>query len=109
MVSSDPLRCPTIFFVGFVSGRAISMRAFANALSRMVGRPVVNKTGLDGEFDLDLEYLPDFDVVAATPPPGPARPSLFTALQEQLGLKLEPGRGDVAVLMVDRLEHPTPN
>jgi uncharacterized protein (TIGR03435 family) len=87
-------------------------------LSGLVGRLVEDRTGLGGVFDLDLEFLPD----AATLPAGflpagvqlPAptnanAPSLFTALEEQLGLKLEAVRAPVEVLVIDRVERPTEN
>jgi uncharacterized protein (TIGR03435 family) len=68
-----------------------------------VGRVVVNKTGLDGGYDFTLDYAPD------GADPSDTRPSIFTALEEQLGLKLEPARGPVDVIVVDHIERPTEN
>jgi uncharacterized protein (TIGR03435 family) len=79
-------------------------------LSPIVDRLVLDRTGLAGNFDLDLTWTPD-----QLPPPGipqPANPdgaSIFTALQEQLGFKLEPQRSPVDVLVIDNVEKPTEN
>jgi uncharacterized protein (TIGR03435 family) len=75
----------------------------ANPGSRSVTRVVVNRTGLTGNFDMTLEWTPD---ELSTDTPGG---SIFTALQEQLGLKLVPSRGPVDVLVVDRAERPGPD
>jgi hypothetical protein len=79
-------------------------------LSHIVGSHVVDRTGLPGGFDFDLKWTPnpiappDPDVVSAGD-----GPSIFTALQEQLGLRMERTRGPLDVLVVDRVEYPTPN
>jgi uncharacterized protein (TIGR03435 family) len=65
-----------------------------------VGRVIVDETGLQGAFDFELTFAPDGDPTAA---------SIVTALQEQLGLKLEAGRGPIEVLVVDRATRPTPD
>jgi uncharacterized protein (TIGR03435 family) len=90
----------------------ITMRAFASTLSRMTSRMVQDRTGLDGEFNFTLTWTPD----DFQPPDPLGRPpvsregaSLFTALQEQLGLRLEAGTGPVDVLVVDRVERPSEN
>jgi uncharacterized protein (TIGR03435 family) len=80
-------------------------------------RPIIDKTGLSGSFDIDLEWTPDpaqardtagaaraAAAVAATPG---ERVSIYTALQEQLGLRLQPARAPLEVLVIDRLERPT--
>lgn len=77
----------------------------ASALSLLVGRSVVNRTGLDGLWDIELTFTQETG-------PGTAdldAPSLFTALQEQLGLKLDPERESVDVLVVAHIEPPTDN
>ena len=94
-------------------GRGLTPMQIATAMSRVtgVGRAVVDRTGLTGTFDLDLKWTPE-------PPAGANNqsvalatdaPSLFTAVQEQLGLKLEPARGPVDVQVIDSAERPTPN
>ena len=89
------------------------MTAFASVLwRRLVQRPVFDRTGLSGHFDIDVTYLPELESINGRPasenPSLPAQilgaPSIFTALQEQLGLKLESSRGPVDVLVIDRAE-----
>jgi uncharacterized protein (TIGR03435 family) len=83
----------------------------ARNLSNFTGRMVVDKTGLDGAFDLDLTWTPDQIPQGPLPPGAPAidpnGPSIFTAVQEQLGLKLEAQKGPVELLVIDRAEQPT--
>ncbi len=89
-----------------------SMAALARSMSNQAGRIIVDKTGLTGGFDFDLEFTPDPAAAGAQPPAGPTdanMPSLFTALEEQLGLKLLPQRGPVEMLVIDRVERPTEN
>jgi uncharacterized protein (TIGR03435 family) len=85
-------------------------------LSITARRVVVDRTGLMGNFDIDLKWTPD-QMPSGPPPPGapplpaidPNGPSIFTALQEQLGLKLESQTGPVDVLVIDHVERPTPD
>jgi uncharacterized protein (TIGR03435 family) len=99
-------------------GRVITggttMAAFAQQISRINSRIIHDRTGLQGTFDIDLEFTPDATIYPnGTPPPGaplsPDAPSFFTALEEQLGLRLEAVRAPVEVLVIDRLEPPTEN
>ena len=90
------------------------MTQLADALGGRVGRPVVDSTGLSGRFDLDLAFTPEQMPQEALPPEAPPidpnGPSIFTALQEQLGLRLEAQKSSVEVLVVDSMERkPTPN
>jgi uncharacterized protein (TIGR03435 family) len=90
-----------------------SMAALARILATPVGLIVEDRTGLAGGFDFDLEFDPaDLAGFTAGAPPAPAdvtAPSLFTALEEQLGLKLQAERAPVEVLVIDRVERPTEN
>ena len=91
----------------------ITMTALANALRPYVGREVVDRTGLTGEFDFDLEFSPP-PTTGSTDAGVPVAPlddaaSIFTALQEQLGLKLESTRGPVELMVIDSAERPTEN
>jgi uncharacterized protein (TIGR03435 family) len=81
-------------------------------LGSFADRPIQDHTGLSGAFDIDLVWTPDRSPQrppgASDPPPAdPNSTSLFTALQEQLGLKLESTKGPVDVLVIDHVEHPT--
>jgi uncharacterized protein (TIGR03435 family) len=87
------------FFAG-----GVTLAMLASALSPQVARVVVDRTGLSGFFEADIEFATDALTNAAA-----ERPSLFTALEEQLGLRLEPARGPVEVLVIDRVERLTEN
>jgi uncharacterized protein (TIGR03435 family) len=86
-------------------------------LSRFLGRTVIDKTGLTAKFDITLEWTPDESQIAnmqlppdvKPPPSDPAGPSIFTALQEQLGLKLEAQKGPVDIFVITRAEKPSEN
>jgi uncharacterized protein (TIGR03435 family) len=75
----------------------------------------VDRSGLEGRYDAELKFTPEFippmppGGLAGLPPIDPNGPSIFTAVQEQLGLKLDPQRGPVEVLVVDRVERPSEN
>jgi uncharacterized protein (TIGR03435 family) len=87
-----------------LSGGSFSMTGFAGFLAGEAGRVVVDRTGLTGGWDFDLKWSPP-----DTPSPDPDRPVIFTALQEQLGLRLEATTGPVDVLVVDRVERLIPD
>lgn len=93
--------------------RNVTMGDFTSMLQRAVlDRPVVDKTGLTGKYDFDLEWAPDESQFNGEIPSAsgnaPAAP-LFTAIQQQLGLKLEPTKGPVEALIVDRATQPSAN
>jgi uncharacterized protein (TIGR03435 family) len=79
---------------------------FLAVLARQLGRPIVDRSGLSGRWDFVLTYTPENRIADGAAPDATA-PDLFTALQEQLGLKLEPTEGPVNVLVVDHIERPT--
>jgi uncharacterized protein (TIGR03435 family) len=97
-------------------GTSMTMLAMS-MLTGPAGRLVVDRTGLTGGYDFDFEYAPEPAPGAAPGPPSasdPAtavtdRPGLFTALEEQLGLKLQPARAPIDVLVIDRVTPPTDN
>jgi len=93
--------------------RYASMDEFASLLQRSaLERPVVDQTGLTSRYDFDLEFAIDetlFGGALGKGPDDPAKPSLFAALQEQLGLKLEATRGPVSVLVIDHAERASEN
>ena len=88
------------------------MTKLAESLSRMgTDRPVIDKTGLAGGFDLHLKWALD-EAAGATGPvttDEPTGTSIFTALKEQLGLKLESAKGPVEILVIDHVEKPSEN
>ena len=96
--------CGTRISDGHLNGRGGNLAQMARTFASLsgVGRIVVDNTGLTGAFDIDLDWAQD-------PSADAAGPSIFTALQEQLGLKLESSRGPVDVLVIDRVEPPTPD
>jgi uncharacterized protein (TIGR03435 family) len=89
------------------------MRSLANALTQLLNRMVVDRTGLSGGFDADAQFDPSGlpGMLQLTPEERPANDagSLTTTLTEQLGLKLESTRGRVRVLTIDHVERPTEN
>jgi uncharacterized protein (TIGR03435 family) len=87
-----------------VDADGTSIDEFVEIFLHMKG-PVVNKTGLKGLFNIHLEFVPE-QAGAATPPPGP---SIFTALEEQLGLKLQPATVREEFLVIDSVEKPVEN
>jgi uncharacterized protein (TIGR03435 family) len=116
VLPQEPLgpTCGFVQFPGWLSGRKITMTHFVQSLTQITRRPVIDDTQLAGDFDLDVTFMPDEPVRlnGAAPPPSLAmtdRPSLLTALQEDLGLKLESQRREVEVLVIDRIERPTRN
>jgi uncharacterized protein (TIGR03435 family) len=89
-------------------------------LSRILGRTAVDKTGLTGKYNIRAQWTPDQSQFTQAPPGGPLPgmpappvdpngPSIFTALQEQLGLKLESQKGPVDILVIDHVEKPSEN
>jgi uncharacterized protein (TIGR03435 family) len=103
-----------------VKAGSITMATLVTYLTPMLDRPVVDKTGLAGNFDFDLRYdgaatlvMPGRGRATAVSPDTPSDPakgaSIFTALQEQLGIKLESQRGSVDVLAIKSAELPTEN
>jgi len=102
---------------GQIGGQGVLLEVLVKQLSSQLGRVVQDKTGLTGNYDFNLRWAPDS---ARTPAGGEQQgsdaatsefygPSLFTALEEQLGLKLESQKGPVEILVVDHVEMPTEN
>ena len=108
------LRCGGTTRPGYVGVHGLPLNALTRLVGPMIGRIVVDRTGLEGNWDLDLEFTPEGLDPFGGAPPAPASapsdlPSVFTAVQEQLGLKLESTRAPVEVVVVERLERPTPD
>ena len=94
----------------FITAGTRSMQDLLRPLQSMTGRPVIDRTGLTGAFDFDLQWTSG-PVAPAAGPTAPADdgPSIFVALQEQLGLRLAPGRAPFDVVVVDAVRRPTPD
>ncbi len=88
-----------------LTAHGVSMASFANTLFQQVHRTVIDKTGLTGRYDLALKWSLEDSPDAVSD----AAPGIFTALREQLGLKLEPAKGPVVTLVVDHVEMPSEN
>jgi uncharacterized protein (TIGR03435 family) len=94
---------------GRLTGQGIPIGNLVPPLTQELGRIVEDKTGLTGNYDIELRWTTDDaspDSRSASDSPGP---SLFTAMQEQLGLKLESQKAPVQVLLIDHVEQPAPN
>jgi len=111
--SKGPQWCMAFTGAGRLSAQGTMVSDLVMILARFpsVRRRVIDRTGLTGRFDFDLEWTP-----LATPPgpaapavPSDAGPNIFTALQEQLGLKLESTRETISVLVIDSVNQPSPN
>ena len=87
-----------------LEAHGITMASLAGTLTGQLHKTVVDKTALPGEYDVTLKWSPD-----DADPQTVQDPDLYTALQEQLGLKLRPAKGPVPTLVVDHIELPTPN
>lgn len=108
--------CAQMFGPASLGGGGMTMAQLANMLSTRVNRIIVDRTGLTGGFDLDLNWTPDqmpqgapaaFPGAPPLPPIDPNGPSIFTAIQEQLGLKLDSTKGPADVLVIDSIVRPT--
>jgi uncharacterized protein (TIGR03435 family) len=106
----QPFQCGVRMSTGRIVTNGLPISAVLGALGGMVGRVVVDRTGLTGGWDLDVTFAPEAgrggqpsDVA------DPNAPSIFTALQEQLGLKLESTKAPIEVTVIDSVEQPTPD
>jgi bla regulator protein blaR1 len=108
---------PTQFHAnaGEVLLTSATLDQFANAVSDWVRQPVLNQTGLDGKYDLRLEWTPDQPMATASPTGAPpdqtadSGPTIFTALQQQLGLSLQSRKNQALCKVVDRVQLPSEN
>ena len=110
--SKGPQWCISMTGVGRISSRGTVLPDLAKVLATFpaVRRRVIDRTGLTGRFDFDMEWTPLATAGPAAPGvPPDAGPTLFTALQEQLGLKLESTKETIGVLVIDSVSQPSPN
>lgn len=114
--------CGMTYTVGFVTAvpdgknvkyrirrSGVTLAALATFLQTSVNRPILDQTGLEGRFDVEYSFTPQPPTPGVESVFGPDAPTLFVALEEQLGLKLESRRIAVPVLVVDSIERPTEN
>ena len=107
-----PFLCGARMGPGSIQLGGMPITVLLGPLGGMTGRTVVDRTGLTGNWDAQMTFAPDPGRGAPppdAPAPDPNAPSLFTALQEQLGLKLESTKAPIEVLVIDSVEHPTPD
>jgi uncharacterized protein (TIGR03435 family) len=106
--------------MGYVAGNGVEVAKLAGLLSEpgVLGRPVIDKTDLKGSYDFILEWTPEpgqgpVAPGVSDPPPTQSAdisgPSIFTAIQEQLGLKVESSKGPIRILIIDSVQTPTGN
>jgi uncharacterized protein (TIGR03435 family) len=115
----EPPPCGAVIGLGPVSllkAGGQTVPSLVTLFSRLTNRTIIDRTGLSGAFDVDLRFdsegLPDIGppgLPRPSPPPNSDTPSFFTAIQEQLGLKLNSDRGPIDVVVIDHVEHPTPD
>jgi len=101
---------------GDLEANGVPMFNFIQTLSQQLGRPVIDKTELKGLYDIKLQWTPEMGQGPVAPggpepppPPDTSGPSIFTAVQEQLGLRLESAKGPVDVVVIDSIQKPTEN
>jgi uncharacterized protein (TIGR03435 family) len=107
---------------GGFTATSVPIEFIVQRLAQILGRPVVDKTGLTGNYDVDLDYAPEQgergmgiggdqkpDALPAPPAGDSSKPSIFTAVQEQLGLKLNSAKGPVDLYVIDSVEKPSGN
>jgi uncharacterized protein (TIGR03435 family) len=101
---------------GFVTGKSVSMDLLARPLSMALERPVVNQTGLRGEYEVHLKWLPELEMADSVPgekadpaDPDPSLGSIFTAIQSELGLRLRGTHGPAEVVEILEVKRPSEN
>lgn len=111
--TTDPNAMHLSMSRGKITATAVDLKMVADSLAGLTGRFVANETGLSGSYDFTLEWTPDAFPQAKQPGEpveiNEAGPSMFTALTEQLGLKLESKKGPVPVFVIERITKPTEN
>ncbi|HVQ14619.1 MAG TPA: TIGR03435 family protein [Vicinamibacterales bacterium] len=111
---NDPVTCGSRQNFGRIKFGGMPLAVFATNISGQLGRTVVDRTGLTGNWDFELTFAPERPLGALPPgvdlpPVDPNAPTIFTAVQEQLGLKLDSTKGPVDVWVIDSIEKPTPD
>jgi uncharacterized protein (TIGR03435 family) len=95
---------------GSHTGQQVTIGSLLNSIKGAAGRPVLDKTGLTGKYDITLRWAPDPGPSSPdSAPPDDTLPTIFGALEDQLGLKLEPTKGVIPTLIIDHIEPPSDN
>jgi uncharacterized protein (TIGR03435 family) len=96
---------------GHITGIGATLRLLAGHLSVVLGRPVIDQTGSEDQYDFKLEYTPEapLEIQTEPAPPRADTPDIFTALTDQRGLRLEPRKGPVPVYVIEKIEKPAEN
>ncbi len=122
--TADPNMRPGMMRIspGMLTGSQQGIPFLVQALSQILGRTILDQTGLTGRYDFELKWTPDQSTgglfgrgplgppppgIEPPPPPDPNGPNIFTAVQEQLGLKLDSGKGPVEIIVIDSAQKPT--
>jgi uncharacterized protein (TIGR03435 family) len=112
-VHNDGTGAGTRTACGHLAGKRLTTDAIAAVLSRQFERDILNRTGMSGKYDFQLDWTPDSGPCPVSPDSeggsAVSLPSIFTAIQQQLGLKLESSKGPVEFLVIDRIEKPSAN
>jgi uncharacterized protein (TIGR03435 family) len=95
--------------LGDIKGYNLTPSEIGGGLTWFLGRTVVDKTNLSGKYDVALRWTPESVAMRSAPTSDQDAPTIFTAIQEQLGLKLQPAKGPVQVLVIDHVEKPSDN
>ena len=111
LVTRELVRCGLRFRPGYFFGNGVFMAGIAAGLFQVVDRLVIDRTQLTGRFDFEVRYAeaPGIGQPADRPAANPDAPSIFVAVQEQLGLKLEATRAPIDVVVVDSVRRPSAN
>jgi uncharacterized protein (TIGR03435 family) len=107
-LGADGPRCGGRMGLGVIEYTGVLLDGFARQIEGRAGGPIINRIGLEGFYDLTLQFAVRNLNADPTAPPDDA-PSIFTALQEQLGLKLVPEKTMVKIFVIDHIEKPEPN
>lgn len=101
-------RCRLLVAAGAIEATGQPVQALASTLGSIVGRPVIDMSGVSGRYDFKLTFAPERGSAGPDAPAADA-PSIFTAVREQLGLKLDVHRGPADVLVIERIDRPDPD
>jgi uncharacterized protein (TIGR03435 family) len=102
-------RCGGLYGQGLIVSGGLQLDTFVRSVSGLAGRQVINRTGLEGFYALTLRYATSPEAGVGNYPPDDNIPDFFTALQEQLGLKLQSEKMRVPIFVIDHIERPTEN